>query len=176
MLERINNWPEINGNTNLEKITLDTIKLKQLNGLQYENPVITNKCLHLKECFELKEFEVQINNNQPFVCKICNQNAQQYSDLMWDIRNHAYEEFHEFVDEIHIIYGCMVNKYQRNNKYIDLFTKFGIKEHFLKLIRQRDYQTNLKSLIEKNVFQQKAFQLYCLLDFIKINIPIRIKG
>ncbi|CAD8145152.1 unnamed protein product [Paramecium octaurelia] len=176
MLQRTSHWSEINNNKNLENIKLDTIKLKQLNGQQYENPVITNRCLHLKECFELKEFEDQINNNQKFLCRICNQNAKQYSDLMWDIRYYAYKEFHISVDEIHIIYGLMVNKYQRNKKYIDLFTKPRIKEYFLQLMRLGDSIANLESLINNTAYQEQSFQLYCLLDFVKINIPIRIKG
>ncbi|CAD8176953.1 unnamed protein product [Paramecium pentaurelia] len=177
MLQFKNYESQIQDNLQKEKIIFDTIQLRNHEGNQYIKPVVTKKCIHSKGCFELDEIKKQLETNQLFTCAECSQNAQQYSDLMWDIRYYANQEFHDSVDEIHIIQGFMVNKYQRNKKYLDLLTKDDVKEHFVTLIQQ-NFETNsfLKSLIDKKQSGQQELYAICLLDFVKIIIPVRIQG
>ncbi|CAD8109094.1 unnamed protein product [Paramecium primaurelia] len=177
MLSSMNYESQIQDTLQKEKIIFDTIKLRNHEGNQYIKPVVTKMCYHLKECFELDEIKKQLETNQLFTCAECSQKAQQYSDLMWDIRYYANQEFHDSVDEIHIILGLMVNKYQRNKKYLDLLTIEDVKGHFVALIQQ-NFETNsfLKSLIDKKQSGQQELYAICLLDFVKIIIPVRIYG
>ncbi|CAD8123105.1 unnamed protein product [Paramecium sonneborni] len=153
-------------------IQIRLFKNKKNNGSKYDYPVLTKNCQHLKDCFELNEFIARFQDNQQFNCPICNQIATQFSDLIWDIRSEAYKEFHESIDEITIIKEILVNKYYRNKKYSDLFQKNEIQDQFLISVSNQN-NSLLNSLIYQN--QNVELKLICLLDYVKINIPTRIK-
>ncbi|CAK81349.1 unnamed protein product (macronuclear) [Paramecium tetraurelia] len=162
----------IQENQNLRSIQVDTLKITKGLAQQYINPVQIKYCQHVRDCFELDEVVKQFNNHSNFICEICKQSANTIADLVWDVRYHAYQEFHKSVDTIHIINGILINYYWRKDIYLKPFYNVQIRDWFLK-----SYQKNeIFDYSSKSYNGNIEFLGFCLLDNVQINIPVRIRG
>ncbi|CAK64859.1 unnamed protein product (macronuclear) [Paramecium tetraurelia] len=173
-------------NQALNSIIFDTFSLlNPVTKERYRNPALTKNCLHHKACFELEEALKEIQQQKLYQCPHCNQQAFSKYDLVQDWRVEAYKEFNEEVDEVIIIKGMMFNKCCRNKyKYLNFFTQPEYYKQFEQIFERVENDMQIVSLIRRDLQQQQIqnnnnkiiYLCFCLLDKVKINIPVRIRG
>ncbi|CAD8123104.1 unnamed protein product [Paramecium sonneborni] len=151
---------------------------------RYQEPVVTKDCVnHPKFCFEKKEAIQQIMLTKVYKCPICHKIAKNENDLIQDWRSQAYREFNQYITEVTVIIGIMVNKYVRKQARYQKFFMEDVYQKELKNMFDRISQENSINFLMKNNLsgsqdQQKKIQFwsFCLLDRVKITIPVRIMG
>ncbi|CAD8145162.1 unnamed protein product [Paramecium octaurelia] len=171
-------------NQTLNTIIFDTCSiLNVISRIRYRNPTLTKHCFHRNICFELEEAVQEIRQKKHYQCPHCNQQAYSENDFVQDWRVQAYIEFNEYVEDVTIIKGIMVNKYQRNKtKYLNFFTSTEYVNQFQQMFNSVENDMSIVSLIRRDIQQQNQnnnnkiiYWCFCLLDKVKINIPVRIR-
>ncbi|CAD8081463.1 unnamed protein product [Paramecium primaurelia] len=164
------------------KIKYDTLSLLNLQKVRYKNPALTIYCQHYKFCFEMQEALQEIEKKKYYQCPYCSSQAKCQTDLVQDWRVKAYQEFNELVEDVTIIKGIMVNKYT-GNKTKNFFMIDECSNQFFKMFERASQDNSINFLIQKDLEKQNLnqqgkinFWNFCLLDRVKINIPVRIFG